>query len=94
MVVVVKGERLVRVIVPVADETEMPVPETKERTPMFEMVGVPVAEVMAMPPPAARDCTPMFAMMMELVVVDKEMALPEIRAIVEVDTPPKVFMMP
>ena len=93
-VVVVKGERLEMVMVPVAEVTEMPVPEASERTPMFAMVGVPVAEVMARPWVAARDCTPMFAMVMELVVVEMAMADPGVRAMEEVDIPPSWLTMP
>ena len=88
VVVALVVKRLVEETWPVA------VTLVKEGVEVTATVGVPVAEVRVMLEPAVRDCTPMFAIVMELVVVDREMALPALRTTVEVDTPPRVLMMP
>jgi hypothetical protein len=59
MVVVTCGLVLVKVIVPVAEEIDIPVPADSDCTPVLVIVGVPVAEETDIPVPAVKLSTPL-----------------------------------
>ena len=65
-----------------------------EEAKALETVTVPVELETVMSVPACKDCTPKLVIVIALVEVVIPMAVPALRAIVEVETPPKEFTMP